>query len=184
MRDGSWTGYLGAAKLSGACQPDGKISAVSRDSVCWLLMTTRCRSFTPRSALASYGRHVTAKLMTFHFQIAHHVARWWDAMLMRCCFSAYGWQLFFGRSKVCNGKRADQTRKLSILGFSQLKLVHRLHRNWNRGKERWKLTRLVSWPVLIGLSLWMHSIFSIIESIIFPVACLPLQVWQQLIISW
>lgn len=55
MRDGSWTGYLGAAKLSGACQPDGKISAEFHETASAVHTPSddTLRPFTPP---ASYGR--------------------------------------------------------------------------------------------------------------------------------
>lgn len=56
-------GYLGAAKLSGAYEPDGKISAefLNETPSALLLMTTR-RPFTPPATVTSASR--TAKLVT------------------------------------------------------------------------------------------------------------------------
>lgn len=63
-------GYLGAAKLSGAYEPDGKISAefLNETPSALLLMTTR-RPFTQHTPATVTNALPTAKLMTFHFQI-------------------------------------------------------------------------------------------------------------------
>ncbi|CAH2102863.1 unnamed protein product [Euphydryas editha] len=63
-------GYLGAAKLSGAYEPDGKISAefLNETPSALLLMTTR-RPFTQHTPTTVTNALPTAKLMTFHFQI-------------------------------------------------------------------------------------------------------------------
>lgn len=65
-------GYLGAAKLSGACEPEGKISVETLSAA--LLLMTPAHSPCPFTHLAP-ARNVTAKLMTFHFRISRHVAR-------------------------------------------------------------------------------------------------------------
>lgn len=53
MRDGSWTGrgYLGAAKLSGACEPEGKISVETPSAALALVLEL---AMTPPAGSASF----------------------------------------------------------------------------------------------------------------------------------